>query len=174
MNERLTTRIAAVGLFTGGILGMVGSFVSSSAVRGLAWGIDGIALIVATALLTIYFFRKGYDGLAAGFLIFVVGESLILSYNAADLNEDVSSFGAGTALWATSLVMISFQNVFHKLIRFTGFMAAVMFSIVSVQIFAGGSINALTQPLPFFAYPFFVVTIFGWGWKLLHWRPQLV
>ena len=89
MNERLTTRIAALGLFTGGILGMVGSLVSSTAVRGLAWGIDGIALIVATALLTIYFFRKGYDSLAAGFLIFVVGEILILSCNAADLNEDV-------------------------------------------------------------------------------------
>ena len=168
MNERLTTRIAALGLFTGGILGMVGSLVSSTAVRGLAWGMDGIALIVATALLTIYFFRKGYDSLAAGFLIFVVGESLILSCNAADLNEDVSSFGAGTALWAASLVLISFQNVFPKLIRLTGFVAALMFSIVSIQIFTGAAVNALTQPLPFFAYPFFVATIFGWGWKLLH------
>ena len=167
MNEKLTKTIAAVGLFIGGIFGMIGSFVSSSSFRGFAWGVDGVALIVASTLLTVYYLRKGYDTLAAGFLIFAIGEGLILSGNGADLNENVSSFGAGTSLWAASLALISFQNVFPKLIRLTGFIAAALFSVVSVQIFTGSSINALTDPLPFYAYPFFAATIFGWGWILL-------
>jgi hypothetical protein len=167
MNEKQTKTIAAVGLFTGGLFGIIGSFVSSASFRGLAWGVDGVGLIVASMLLTVYYFRKGHDTLAAGFLIFAIGEGLILSCNAADLNEDVSSFCAGTSLWAASLTLISFQNVFPKLVRFTGFIAAVLFSVVSVQIFSGGSLNALTEPLPFYAYPFFAATIFGWGWILL-------
>jgi hypothetical protein len=146
---------------------MAGSFVSSASFRGLAWGLDGVGLILASALLTIYYFRKGYDALGAGFLIFIVGEGLILSCNPTNLNENVSSFGAGTSLWAASLVLISFQNVFPLFVRITGCIAAVLFSIVSVQIFTGHPVNALTEPLPFYAYPFFAATIFGWGWVLL-------
>ena len=167
MSEKLTKTIAAVGLFIGGIFGIIGSFVPSASFRGLAWGLDGVGLILATALLTAYYFRKGHDTLAAGFLIFAVGESLILSSNTVDLNENVSSFSAGTSLWTASLLLISFQNVFPKLVRVTGFIAAVLFAIVSVQIFTGSSINALTEPLPFYAYPFFASTIFGWAWILL-------
>jgi hypothetical protein len=167
MNEKLTKTIAAIGLFTGGIFGIIGSFVSSASFRGLAWGVDGAGLIVACTLLTGYYFKKGYDTLAAGFLIFAIGEGLILSCNAVDLNEDISSFGAGCILWAASLALISFQNIFPKPVRFTGFSAAVLFSVVSIQIFTAGSINALTEPFPFYAYPFFAATLFGWGWMLL-------
>jgi len=167
MNEKLTKTIAAVGLFIGGIFGMLGSLVSSASLRGFACGMDGVSLIVASTLLTVYYLRKGCDTLAAGFLIFAIGEGLILSGNAADLNENVSSFGAGTSLWAASLALIGFQNVFPKLIRLTGFIAAALFSVVSVQIFTGSFVNALTEPLPFYAYPFFAATIFGWGWILL-------
>lgn len=166
MNEKQTITIASVGLFTGGLFGMIGSLVSSPSFRGLAWGLDAVGLIVASTLLTVYYFRKGYDSLAAGFFIFAIGEGLIMSCNATDLNKDVSSFSAGTSLWAAALVLISFQNVFHKLVRLTGLIAAVLFVIVSVQILSGGSVNPLTEPLPFYAYPFFVATIFGWGWKL--------
>ena len=167
MKEKQTKTIGAVGLFIGGLFGMAGSFVSSNSIRCLAWGLDGVGLIVACALLTVYYFRKGYDTLAAGFLIFAIGEGLILSGNSTDLNENVSSFSAGTSLWAASLVLISFQNVFPTLIRLTGFISAALFSVVSVQIYTGSSINGLTQPLPFYAYPFFAATIFGWGWILL-------
>ena len=167
MNDKQTKAIAAVGLFTGGILGMVGSLVPSPSFRGLAWGLDGIALILACTLLTVYYVRKGYDTLAAGFLIFAIGEGLILSCNAQDLNADVSTFGAGTGLWTAALALISLQKVFPFVIRLTGFIAAALFAVTSVQIFAGSSLNALTEPLPFYAYPFFAATLSGWGWMLL-------
>jgi hypothetical protein len=167
MNEKLTKTIASVGLFTGGIFGMVGSFAPSPSLRCLAWGIDGVSLILASALLTIYYFKKGSDMTAAGFLIFAIGEGLILSSSGMNLDESVSSFGAGTSLWAASLFLISFQNLFPLVVRLAGFIAAILFSIVSVQIFTGRPVNALTEPLPFYAYPFFAATIFGWGWVLL-------
>ena len=166
MNEKQTKTIASIGLFTGGLFGMIGSLVSSASFRGLAWGLDGVALIIASTLLTVYYFRNGYDTLAVGFLIFAIGEGLIMSCNATDLNEDVSSFCAGISLWAAALALISFQNVFSKLVRLTGLIAAVLFVVVSVQILSGGYVNPITKPLPFYAYPFFVATIFGWGWKL--------
>jgi hypothetical protein len=171
MNEKIAKAIASVGLFIGGIFGMIGSFVSSASLRGLAWGLDGIGLIVASTMLTIYFFRKGKDTLAAGYLNFANGEGLILSCDAVDLNADVSAFGAGSSLWAASIALISIENFFPKLVRLSGFITAVLFSVVSVQIFTSSSVNALSKPLPFYAYPFFAATIFGWAWMLLRTKP---
>ncbi len=171
MQEKSITITASTGLLIGGILGMVGSFVPSASLRSLAWGIDGIGLIVAGALLVVYYFRKGEDSTAVGFLIFILGEALILSSSGINLDANVPTFGAGTALWAASLLLISFQKVFPLFIRGTGFIAAALFAIVAVQIFIGQPLNALTEPLPFFAYPFFAATIFGWAWKLLRTSP---
>ncbi len=167
MNERLTKITASIGLFIGGIFGMVGSFVPSDSLRSVAWGVDGVGLILATVVLTIFYFRKGLDITAAGFLIFAIGESLILSSSGIRLDENVSSFGAGCSLWATSLFVISSQKTYPIFIRCTGILAAVLFSVVAVQIFMDYPLDALTKPLPFFAYPIFVITIFGWVWTLL-------
>ena len=35
-------------------------------------------------------------------------------------------------------------------------------------IFLGRPLTALSQPLPFFAYPFLAATLFGWAW--VHYR----
>ena len=173
MNQKLTEITASIGLFIGGIFGLAGSFASSASIRGLAWGIDGVALILASALLTIYYFRKGFDTAAAGFLILAIGEGFILSYSGIDLDKNISSFGAGAALWAASLFIISLQKVFPVFIRCTGLLAAILFSIVAFQIFTDHPVNALTRPLPFFAYPIFVITIFGWAWTLVRTPSQL-
>ena len=146
---------------------MAGSFAPSDLLRSLLWGLDGIGLIVAGALLVVYYFRKGYDAVSAGFLIFTIGEAFILSSSAINLDANVSSFGTGTALWGASLSLISFQKVFPILIRGIGFIASILFVVASIQIFLGYPLNALTKPLLFYAYPFFAVTLFGWAWKLL-------
>ena len=172
MNERLTKITASIGLFIGGIFGTIGSFVTSASFRNLAWSIDGVGLILASALLTIYYFRKGLDATASGFLIFAIGEGLILSSSGMDLDSNVSSFGAGTSLWATSLFIISFQKVYPFFIRCTGLLSAILFSVTAVQIYTAQPLNALTKPLPFYAYPIFVITIFGWAWTLLN-KPSL-
>ena len=79
MSDSRLRLIAAIGLVIGAVLGMAGTFAPSASLRGLAWGLDGTALIVAAALLTIHHCRRGNDLVAAGFLVFVVGEGLILS-----------------------------------------------------------------------------------------------
>ena len=172
LNERRTEVIASIGLLIGGSLGMAGSFVPSISLRGLAWGIDGAGLILASVLLTVYYFRKGYDIIAAGFLMFAIGEALILSCSALNLDENVSSFGAGTSLWSASLLLVSIQKIFPILTRCLGLIAAVLFAIVSMLIFTGHPLNALSDPLPFYAYPFFAATIFGWAWTLLKTKPS--
>ena len=171
MNERAMEITASIGLFIGAAFGMLGSFVSSTSLRGLAWGIDGIGLVLASGLLTIHYFRKGLDLTAAGFLIFAIGQSLVLSSSGMSFDEYDYSFGAGTGLWATSLIVISVQKTFPAIVRIAGLIAAILFAIVSVQILATQPLNALTKPLPFYAYPIFVVTILGWAWTLIRKHP---
>ena len=85
MSESRLRLVAAVGLVIGAVLGIAGTFAPSASLRGLAWGLDGTALVVATALLTIHHVRQRNDVLATGFLLFVVGEGLILSGAAMEL-----------------------------------------------------------------------------------------
>ena len=95
MNNKTLRYLAALGLALGGLLGLAGTFAPSPALRGLAWGIDGLGLVMASALLTVGYFRDGQDLVASGFLVFAVGQGLIVSGAAMDLPESVPSFGAG-------------------------------------------------------------------------------
>ena len=172
MKERQTKMTASIGLIIGAILGTAGSFVPSASLRGLAWGIDGIALIIAGALLTIYYYRTGVDGVAAGFLIFTIGQGFILSTPGVNLDENIALFGAGTGLWSASLVVISLHKIFPIVVRVLGLIASVLFAVTAVMIFIGNDVNPLTKPFPFFGYPFFAATLIGWAWTQLRKNSQ--
>ncbi len=57
--------VASAGLALGGGFGLAGTFVGQANLRNVAWEIDSLALIMATSLLAIKFFRKGCDAVAA-------------------------------------------------------------------------------------------------------------
>jgi len=156
-----------VGLAVGGVFGMAGTFAPSAALRGLAWGIDGVGLVMAGALLTVLFYRSGQDLAASGFLVFVVGQGLILASAAMDLAASVPLFGAGASLWALALVLISVPRVFTLPARLLGLLAAILFAVTALRIFAGTRIMPTTTPLPFYAYPVLVATLVGWIARLL-------
>lgn len=163
MNTRLRS-VTAMCLVMGALLGVAGTFAPSETMRSVAWGIDGTLLIVATALLTIHHTRQGNDLAASGFLVFVAGETLIVSGSAMELAASAPLFAAGVGLWAASLTLVSSSTVMPMMIRSVGFIAAMLFAAVALQIFAGQALTPLTRPLPFFAYPFLAATLFGWAW----------
>jgi hypothetical protein len=146
---------------------MAGTFAPSAAARGVLWGLDGIALVVAGALLTVHFFRKGADVVAAGFLTFVFGQTLVLSTAAMDLVNGGPVFGAGAGLWAASFLVLSAPRTAPAWVRGVGVVAGVLFLVVALQLFSGRAITALSRPLPFFAYPVLVATLLGWAWVRL-------
>jgi hypothetical protein len=159
--------VAVVGLVLGGVFGMVGTVVAEQNLRAAAWGIDSVGLIVATTLLTLKFFRAGNDFVASGFLVFAIGEAVILSGTAGTLESSVPSFGAGTALWCAALLLTSVPRTFALWVRAAGIIASILFAITSARIFWGQQVLPTTSPLPFFAYPFLVLTFVGWIWTLL-------
>ena len=168
MSEPQRQIAAPCGLIVGATFGVAGTFVSSASLRGLLWGIDGIALVVAGALLTIYHVRRGNILLGAGFLVFVAGETLILSTAALPLDSSAPVFGAGVSLWAASLVMVSVPAVMPLWVRAIAIIAAGLFANVGAQILLGWPLDALSRPLPFFGYPFLAATMLGWAWA--HYR----
>ena len=170
--ERLRVVGGAAGLVIGGLLGMAGSFVPSAELRGIAWGIDGIAIVVGCALLAVHHLRHGNDQLAAGFLVFLAAETLIVSSAAMTLEASAPSFGAGAGLWSAALALISASPIMPVFVRITGAIASVPFAITAVWIFGGGGLTPLSEPLPFDAYPFLAITLFGWAWAhILSSRP---
>jgi hypothetical protein len=65
--------------------------VAEQNLRAACWGIDGVGLVVAASILVLRFLRKGNDYVAAGFLVFAIGEGIILSGTAASLAESGSA-----------------------------------------------------------------------------------
>jgi hypothetical protein len=159
--------IAAVGLALGAVFGLAGTIVTQPNLRATSWGIDSVGLVMAATLLTLKFFRKGNDLVAAGFLVFAIGEGVMLSGTAASLIGSVPSFAAGTALWATALLLISIPKEFSIGVRLTGIATSILVAITAVRIFWGEQLSPTSRPLPFFAYPFLVTTFIGWIWALL-------
>lgn len=154
--------LAIAGLIAGGVLGMAGSIVSASDVRSLCWAIDGVGVIIAAAILALTFVRSGRLEVAAGFLIYAIGESVMLGGTAMSLEGSIPAFAAGTALWSAGLTLTSVPRVFAIWTRLAGLISAVLFGIVSLSIFRGIPLTPIAHPLPFFAYPFLVLTFVGW------------
>ena len=127
--------VAAIGLGVGAAFGLAGTLVEQAPVRQTFWAIDGVGLIGASALLTAKFLRKGHDCVAAGFLVFAIGEGLLLSGTAAGLAGSVPSFGGGVALWAAGLLLTSIPREFANWVRLVGVAAAGLFAIVATRIF---------------------------------------
>ena len=162
--------VPVFGLILGATFGISGTFVSSDALRQVFWLIDGLGVIVATALLAVRFLRSGDDFVAAGFLVFALGESLLVSGTAAGLEASVPSFGGGVALWAAGLLLISLPSRLATWVRAAGVAAALLFAVVAARIFLGERLLPTSQPLPFFAYPLVVLTFFGWVVTVLRGR----
>lgn len=159
--------VAAIGLAIGGAFGLAGTFVAGAELRETLWAIDGTALVVAAALLTTKYQRQGNDCVAAGFLTFVAGESLLLAGNAAGLEASVPAYAGGISLWAAALVLISAPKTFALWMRLTGLVAALLFAVSVGKILWGAPLLPTSSPLPAAGYPFLVLTFIGWIWTLL-------
>jgi hypothetical protein len=170
MNTRPSV-LAPICLVLGALLGLAGTIAPSASLRGLAWGIDGVALVMAGALLTVYHLRENRDLLATGFVVFTVGQGLVLSGSAMTLGASAPSFAAGAALWSASLALLSAPRFYPPPVRILGIVASALFAVMSLRVFYGEALTALSAPLPFFAYPFLVLTMFGWAWTCV--RPPV-
>ncbi len=167
--DRPVNLIAAIGLALGGALGIAGAMVAQQNVQAILWAIDGSGLVMAASLLALKYFRAGDDVVAGGFLVFAIGEGvLLLSAPAAGLAGSIPAFAAGTALWATALILISVPKLFALPIRILGVLSAVLFFLTSARIFWGEPLQPTSTPLPTYAYPVLVATFIGWIWTL--WR----
>lgn len=159
--------VSVAGLTLGGLFGMLGTVVAQRNFQAAFWAIDGVGLVVATSLLALNLFRRGSDVVAGGLLVFAIGEGIMLSGTATTLAGSVPSFAAGTALWSAALLLTSVPKEFAGWARLAGIIGSILFAITAARIFWGEQVLPTSSPLPFFAYPFLVLTFVGWIWKLL-------
>lgn len=103
-------------------------------------------MVMASTLLTLRFYGVGSEIVAAGFLVFAVGEGVMLSGVASDLPASVPSFGGGTAMWVLALALISTPRAFPFLVRVLGVGTSVMFAATAGQIFAGVQVLPTSSP----------------------------
>lgn len=155
--------LAAGCLVVGSVLGMAGSF-APAAVRGVAWGVDGTALVVGAALLAVHYIKLRNELLAAAFIVFVAGQTLVVSGSAMGLSESSPSFAAGVGLWSAALALMCASAALPVFVRITAGVASALFAITALQIYAGTALTSLSKPLPFYAYPLLVITLLGLAW----------
>jgi hypothetical protein len=169
MSDATLRNLTAASLVIGALLGIGGTFTPSADLRSLEWGIDGVALVLGSALLAVHHIRRGNEQLAAGFLVFLAGQVLIAYGSGMDVEATGPSLAAGGGLWAAGLALVSASPVMPAFVRLTGAIAAVLLAITAGKTLLGADLTDLSQPLPFFAYPFLAATLIGWAW--VHRRP---
>lgn len=163
MTRKTSDRVIVAGLLLGAAFGIGGTLVAADATRQVFWLIDGIGVVIASVLLAVRFLRSGDDTVAAGFIVFALGETLLLAGTPAGLEASVPSFGGGVALWTAGLVLINSPARLATWIRGVGFVASLLFGVVAARIFLGERLLPTSSPLPYFAYPFVVLNFIGWS-----------
>jgi hypothetical protein len=98
MNQK-PNNLASLGLALGAIFGTSGSIFTEPVLQIVQYQISSIGLTVACVLLTMKFLREGKDFIAAGFLVFAIGEAVMTSGAASGPVGGQASFGAGMALY---------------------------------------------------------------------------
>jgi hypothetical protein len=151
----------------GAAFGLAGTLVGSPQLQASLWAIDSVGLVIAASLLAVKYLRAGSELVAGGFLVFAIGEGVLLSGTAAGPAGSIPAFAAGIALWAAALALVSASSQFPRWLRLLGGVAATLFAITAGRIYAGEVLVPTAKPLPFFAYPFLVATLLGWAWTLL-------
>ena len=129
--------LATVGLALGAVFWLAGTLVTQAHLQRTLWAIDSPGLVMGTSLLSMKFFRQGNDMVAAVFLVFAIGEGVLLSGTAAGPAGSVPAFAAGTAVWATALGLISIPQEFASGIRLVGVVTAMLFAVTAMRIFWG-------------------------------------
>ncbi len=120
-----------------------------------------------STLLTLRFYRKGQDLVASGFLVFAVGEGIMLSGG---------NHGPGrkcSVIWGRDRLVGSVRWA-HQCSACLPPHCAASRTCRSHHVrghgrenFAGVQILSTSSPVPFYPYPFFVATFFGWIGTLL-------
>ena len=163
----MDTRISVSGLAIGAVFGVLGSvFASHPLLQTGLYEISSVALVAAMVFLAIKFLRDDSDYLAAGFLVFAIGEAIMTVGMPLGQVGGQPSFGAGMAMYVPGLLFISIPKKFPLLVRLTGIAAAIPFGIAATKIFLGEQVLS-TEPLPGAGYGLLTVTIIGWIWVLL-------
>jgi hypothetical protein len=81
--HRSVNVVAIIGLALGSVFGLAGAAVTQPNLRAFLWAIDSAGLVMATALLALKYFLSRNDIVAGGFLVFAIGEGVLLSGTAA-------------------------------------------------------------------------------------------
>jgi hypothetical protein len=92
---------------------------------------------------------------------------VIIPFVSAGPVASVPSFAAGAALWTTALLLISIPGEFATPVRLLGLASAILLAITTARIFWGEQLLPTSAPLPFYGYPFLVMTFVGWICSLL-------
>ena len=88
-----------------------------------------------------------------------------------DLAASAPVFAAGAGLWAAALALVSASSVLPAFVRATGGIAAILLAVTAARMLGGAALTPLSKPLPFYAYPFLAITLFGWAWAHVRARP---
>ena len=173
--KRPLNLLAAIGLVIGAkSSAWSAAWSHKTTLRSAAWGLDGTAMgIVAGSFWRSAFFPEGkqFDAIAAGFLVYAIGEAVMLGSTAASLETSIPAFAAGVA----SLVGWAFPHQFPQCIRHLDAHrreSSQPFCLRSLLRVYFRAIRSRLSPgqLPYFAYPILVITFIGWIVEPVHHR----
>lgn len=144
------------------VLGTAGNVLPEGMPLKVAWAASGLGLMVAYVLLAARSARRSRDDVAAGFLLMALGESVLFAGLGAGIEGSQTSFAGGASIYLAGLLLISLPREFAIWARGAGVVAALLFAVAALQIYAGQSVPPNTSPLVGTAYGLLTIAAIGW------------
>lgn len=158
--------IASIGLAAGALFGMSGQVFTEPVTQTCLFVISGAAFTMGLVLLTFKYLRQKNDIVAAGFLLFSIGEAISTAATAADEKTALSAFAACMLFYIMGFLLVCLPATFPNWVRITGLVSATLFAIASTKFYLGYGIH-YNDALAGIGYGLLTITIIGWIISLL-------
>ena len=164
--KKRTNHLASIGLAIGAVFGLSGLFFTEPVTQTCLFVISGVGLSAGLALLSVKFLRENDDCLAAGFMLFSIGEAILTCNTPAEESTADASFACGMLFYVVAFILISLSKRFPLWLRLTGLAAAIPFSIAAARFLLGYGIDS-SDTFPGMGYGLLTLCIVGWIITLL-------
>lgn len=145
------------------VIGFSSQAVTAEGVKHFMWAVSAFFMIIGSTLLSSKLTRADNDFPAAGFIILSIAQAMSYGFLAThDAGQE--QFGAVIAIFIPGLILISFYNVVPWVLRISGFISALCFSILAFLIYQGNAETAMAGGFTSGAYMTMNIAIVGWAW----------
>jgi hypothetical protein len=145
--------------------GMASEAIEDEGYKHMAWAVSAFFMIIGASMLSSKLTRDGHDIPAAGFIVLSIAQATSYAFIATH-DAGAEQFGAVIAIFIPGIILISVYPIIPLVLRISGILAAIAFSVLAVLIYRGIYTVVVEDTLTTAGYVLMSILLVGWAWLI--------